>query len=295
MSLNFTPEDHQRALMMKRLFILFATMVIGLLIVGVLTMILGTGTTKMLRLSTLFQDIFMFILPAVATAMLSSRLPANFLCISKGFTLQALLVAVLLMIVSVPFQNAVIHWNETLSLPESMASVEAWMKAAEERAQQNIGVLMGGTSVPDLIVSILIVGVLAALSEELFFRGALQRILQGNGAKAHMAIWTAAVIFSAFHLQFYGFFPRLLLGAFFGYLLWWSGSLWLPVTVHAFNNIIVVTSDWHARRYATDNISESLGNSSIAVILLSVVLTAAALVTLRRVCLSQKSGQQGQD
>ena len=76
-------------------------------------------------------------------------------------------------------------------------------------------------------------------------------------------IWTAAILFSAFHLQFYGFFPRMLLGAYFGYLLYWSHSIWLPIFAHFINNAIAVitlsNSTLQANYYLTGEIpSEEL-------------------------------------
>jgi uncharacterized protein len=43
------------------------------------------------------------------------------------------------------------------------------------------------------------------------------------------------------HLQFYGFVPRVLLGALFGYLYYWSGNLIVPIFAHFVNNFIQVT------------------------------------------------------
>ncbi|HMR19324.1 MAG TPA: CPBP family intramembrane metalloprotease, partial [Sphingobacterium sp.] len=55
----------------------------------------------------------------------------------------------------------------------------------------------------------------------------------------HLAIWITAVVFSAIHFQFYGFFPRLLLGAFFGYMMAWTQNIWVPVVAHFINNASV--------------------------------------------------------
>jgi CAAX amino terminal protease family. len=52
----------------------------------------------------------------------------------------------------------------------------------------------------------------------------------------HVAIWVSAFIFSAFHVQFFGFVPRMLLGALFGYLYVWSGSLSISIIGHFVNN-----------------------------------------------------------
>lgn len=279
--------------MFRRLFILLACLVIGMVISSTITMFVGIDSAKKVRILTVIQDMFAFILPAVATAMLSSRLPARFLSIEKGFNIWAFILAAVLLVVSMPLQNAIIHWNESIALPESMSSLERWMMASEETARTTINMMMGGTTIGDLVMGILIVGILAAIGEELFFRGALQRILQGNKANAHAAIWIAAIIFSAFHFQFYGFVPRLLLGALFGYLVWWSGSLWLPIAVHALNNSIVVASEWHARCTDSENFTETLGTDSFAAVTVSALLTVATLILIRRV--TRKASQPTQD
>lgn len=285
--MDFTTEPTQRSLMLKRLFILAGGMFIGLMIAGMLAMLLGNDTTPRVRVVTIFQDMFVFILPAVGAAMLSSRLPALWLSVDRSFPLWALVAAVLLMVVSIPLQNSLIHWNEAISLPASLASVERWMADAQLRADSSLELLMGGSSVADLIMDLLIVGVFAALSEELFFRGALQRILQGNNSGAHAAIWTAAIIFSAFHFQFYGFVPRILLGALFGYLVWWSGSLWLPVIVHTLNNSIVVITRWMSMRSGSDNVIDTIGTGNTWMVVASVILTGLALWLVRRACRHQ--------
>lgn len=289
MSLDFNPSSNDaRSMLISRLFVLFATMVCGLFLTVAAASIIGDASTARLRIATLFQDILLFIAPAVVTALMSSRMPARFLSIDRGFSLKALIAAVVVMIVSVPLQNAIIQWNASLSLPEALTGVDRWMKETEATMQHHTALLLGGTTVKDLIAGLLIVGVFAALSEELFFRGALQRILQGSKTSAHSAIWIGAVIFSAFHMQFLGFVPRMLLGALFGYLVWWSGSLWLPVIVHALNNSMVVTTQWRARCLGVESTADTFGADSPLLIAASAVLTVGAIILLRRVCLGQK-------
>lgn len=289
MSLDFNPSSNEaRSQMISRLFVLFATMVCGLFLTVAVASIIGDASTARLRISTLFQDILLFIAPAVVTALMSSRMPARFLSIDRGFSLKALIAAVVVMIVSVPLQNVIIQWNASLSLPDIFTGADRWMKETEATMQRHTALLLGGTTVMDLIAGVLIVGVFAALSEELFFRGALQRILQGQKTSAHSAIWIGAVIFSAFHMQFLGFVPRMLLGALFGYLVWWSGSLWLPVIVHALNNSMVVTTQWRARCLGVENTADTFGADSPLLIAASAVFTVGAIIMLRRVCLGQK-------
>lgn len=79
-----------------------------------------------------------------------------------------------------------------------------------------------------------------AITEEFFFRGALQRLIGKWNPNPHFVIWNAAILFSAFHLQFYGFIPRMLLGAYLGYLLLWTRSIWIPIFAHFINNATAV-------------------------------------------------------
>jgi membrane protease YdiL (CAAX protease family) len=84
------------------------------------------------------------------------------------------------------------------------------------------------------------IGIIPAIGEELLFRGVIQRIFTEWTKNIHWGIWISAILFSALHLQFYGFVPRAILGAIFGYLLVWSGNLWLPVLAHFINNTVAV-------------------------------------------------------
>lgn len=270
--------------------LLFCLLVLLLVVTGLIVVLLGdkiSDPVAALRICTVIQDILVFFTPAVAVAMLSTRYPATLLAVDRLPDLRITLLAVLALLCSVPFMNWIVEWNKNLSLPESLASVEQMMRGMEEAAESQVRLLMGGDSVGNLIVNILIIGVMAGFSEEIFFRGALQRLLTVGGKAPHLMIWVAAFVFSAFHLQFFGFFPRLLLGAFFGYLLWWSGSLWLPILLHSLNNSIVVIAEW--RNAGSDaavdinRIGADTGSASdIALAAVSIVMTVALLFMISR-------------
>ena len=109
----------------------------------------------------------------------------------------------------------------------------------EEQAATQTEKLLIANTFGALLFNIFIMAVIPGLGEEFFFRGTLQRIIS-DAKGAVWAIWVTAFIFSAVHMQFYGFIPRLLLGAFFGYLLVWSGNIWLPIVAHFVYNAITV-------------------------------------------------------
>ncbi len=274
----------------------FLCLIVGAVIVSLITM-RGT-TTVTLRLATVAQDIFMFILPAIVTAVIVTRRPATLLRIDSRYPWLTVLLAVAGLLTAMPAMNALVEWNESLSLPSSLAGVETWMRNSETAAQVAINTMLGGTGIGDLITGVLIVGILAGFSEEIFFRGTLQRLLATSrnndidstpSLTAHVAIWGTAILFSAFHVQFFGFFPRLLLGAYFGYLLWWSRSLWVPVTVHAVNNSIVVIASWAQRAGYIEEDLNKAGADSLPAIIVSITLTIIIITRLRKQLITKES------
>lgn len=262
----------------------------------ILTPIITGGITRLcerpevaIRLSIIIQDILVFILPAIATALLCTRLPASLLGLDVKPELKQMFLAVLILLCSMPVMNVIVEWNKNIHLPESMAQLETTFRNMEDSAQAVVDNLMAGASVGSLIVSILIVGVLAGLSEELFFRGGMQRIFICTKMNPHVAIWSVAFIFSIFHFQFFGFVPRLLLGAYFGYLLWWSKSVWLPIVVHTINNSLVVYFTWHnvnnPDTVNPDTIGTDLTSSAdILLICMSILLTVGLILYLAKIC-----------
>ena len=286
--------ENSSQIFMRRLGIFLCFWLFGLLttavIIGVLGLKLDMNSVPVLRVMTVIQDILVFITPVAATAVLISRKPLTFLCLDHGITASVVGLMFVTLVASIPMMNAIVEWNLSLSLPESMSSIEEWMRVSEERSAKMVETMLSGTSAKALIVSILIVGVLTGLSEELFFRGMLQRILSDR-MNVHAAIWVTAIIFSAAHFQFYGFVPRMLLGGFFGYLALWGRSLWLPVIAHAFNNSLVVTAQWSIARGNTgfDPNKIGVGEGETGILLASLILTALGIWGLYRMRKSRKS------
>lgn len=88
----------------------------------------------------------------------------------------------------------------------------------------------------DLFLNLLLLGVAAGVGEELLFRGVFQRLFAQLGGNVHLGIWASAILFSLIHLEMQGFLVRALWGGFFGYLLLWTGTIWVPIVAHIVNN-----------------------------------------------------------
>lgn len=266
----------------KRLFLFLCLTVLGYVITSGISLFIiaktGRVSTPALRILSVLQDIFLFILPALATSVIITRLPAQFLCLTKRVNVSVLLLACLGLLTAMPALNGLIAWNEGIVFPESLKHLEESLRAAEESARNSVSFLLSGDNIPSLIISILIVGVFAGLSEELFFRGAFQRLLLSNGRmNPWIGILIAAFVFSFFHFQFFGFFPRFVLGFYFGFLLFISKSLWVPVTVHALNNTLCILGEYLSRHNVISAEATSTGSESPMAITVSILLTAVVI------------------
>lgn len=235
----------------QRLFLLLCMFLICYILTMVLSFVLGNVLSgkpaAALRMSAIVQDVIAFIVPAVATSVIVCRNPAALLCINTP-RIKMLFLVVAMLFISIPAQEAVIYWNYNISLPESMSGFEKLSRSLENTAFETLKVMLGETSAGALVLNLLIVGVAAGFAEEMLFRGCFQRLLVTGGVNVHLSIWIVAFCFSALHMQLFGFVPRMLLGAYFGYLLLWSGSIWVPVTAHMLNNMMYVLTVWNQTR-----------------------------------------------
>ena len=247
------------------------------------------SSTTALKWFQFVQTVATFLLPPFVCAWLWSAQPLQWLHLkwkveSEKWKVESLLLAVVLMLVALPAINLLADWNSRLQLPESMADIEAWMKAQEDAAMRLTERFLSGTSVGVLLINIGLLALLPACAEELTFRGVIIGLFSGerlafSGKRAHIAVWVTAILFSAIHLQFYGFVPRMLLGALFGYALLWTGSLWVPIVMHFTNNVVTVIAYWIIYRKGIDPTSvETFGaGDTVWIGWISMVVTAIGI------------------
>lgn len=231
-----------------RILLLLILAFIGLILTSILSIVINFAQTPMhtsVRILVILQDLLVFIAPVLLTMILCYHKPWKQMCLTTAPSWRATGVVLMVCIVSIPACNWIVDWNEHVHLPASMASLEQSLRDSEDLAQNLTKGLMNDTSIWALVANLCVMGILAGLSEEIFFRGGMLRLLKNDG-NSHLAIWTVAIAFSAMHMQFFGFVPRVLLGVWFGYLVVWTRSLWVPIIAHALNNSIVVVASYLA-------------------------------------------------
>lgn len=162
------------------------------------------------------------------------------------------------------------------------------MRETQQAADTLVRQMLSG-SCTLLPFSLLVMAVGASVTEEFFFRGTLFSLLRKKIRNPHALIWIVAALFSALHFQFYGFLPRMLLGAFLGYLIYWCRSIWMPVFAHFINNacaIIGISAGGKSENAVTADASPErlrmLAVGSIVGLALFVVLTMRMKRLLRK-------------
>lgn len=237
----------------------------------------NTGRLKILQA---FQSVGLFVAPSILAAALFSGSVKSYLHLKKESEPVYISLLIIFLIIAVqPLINWLAEINHGISLPDSLAQLEQHLKAAEEKARKlTEAFLLHDKSISAFLINLVIVALIPAIGEELLFRGVLQNIFKDWSGNVHAAVWTAAVLFSAFHFQFYGFLPRLLLGALFGYLLVISGNMYLPVLAHFLNNALGVS--YYHFFYEKESMEsfEKIGNDNNSAVWLWASLMLSALL-----------------
>jgi len=196
-------------------------------------------------------------------------------------TISAVSLVVLLMVVIIPLVSWLVWWNVQIKLPFYLADFEKWAMEKEQGVQEMIHVLTLFPTIWTFLMAVFVVGIIPAVGEEYWFRGVLQNKFK-DMLSPHAAIWLTGFIFSALHFQFYGFFPRWLLGVLFGYLYWWSGNLWTTIIAHFVNNFLTLLAIYLYRRGVLSFNFYEPSEVPIYMVLLSMLCVAGILYYYER-------------
>jgi|SRR6476661_501201 len=195
-----------------------------------------------------------------------------------------LLAAAAVVVVILPLMSGLIAWNAAAGFPSFLHDFEMWARAKEAQAQELTRYLTRFTTTGRLLVGLLVIAVVPAIAEELVFRGVIQKNLVRWFNSRHVGVWLAAAIFSAIHLQFLGFVPRMVLGLVLGYLYEWSGNILVPMAAHFTQNALQLLLVYGAQHgyFGWGFDPDSTEALPWPWVLLSAVLTAGLLLFLRQ-------------
>ena len=226
------------------------------------------------------QFLGLFLIPSLLFGYLSAPHPLHHLGFKKADNGVFYLLGLLLLLVSFPLVEQIGVWNRMIQFPPSMAK---WIREKEDSAARIIEFMLSKHSVKALLMNIIFIAGLAAFGEELFFRGVLQRIFIRMFKNPWAGIIITAFLFSAIHMQFYGFLPRFLLGIFLGLIYWYSGSLWPAILAHFIYDASLITLAYFHPEMIKEESTGVLSNYQLIIpAIISLIFTLAIVRLMKK-------------
>jgi len=109
----------------------------------------------------------------------------------------------------------------------------------DKNIEESYSKLLISNSASEALLVILVVAVTPAICEEVFFRGYVQRTFEMRYTAFKSALFTG-IFFGLYHFHPYQIFPLVALGLYFGYAVYKSDSIFVPITLHFLNNFIAI-------------------------------------------------------
>ncbi len=220
-------------------------------------------SVDLLKYLQLVQTFSLFIIPPFVFVFLEKERISRYFGFDQPAGKISYLVVFVMVVALMPVNNFLSHWNQNIVFPEALKGLEQMLRAMEKSAEELTRAFMEMRSWGGYLFNIFLIALLPAVGEELTFRGVIQPLFIRWTRSAHAGIIITGAIFSFFHFQFFGFVPRWLLGIVFGYLFYWSRTLWVPMTAHFFNNALAVTAYWLAGSEQVEQEYDSIGVKDI--------------------------------
>lgn len=192
------------------------------------------------------------------------------------------LFVIVIQVFFMPFNGWLQAVNESMQFPAALKGMEDFMRGMEDSLAGMTEFLTTFDSIGELLLAFIVIAVIAGIGEEIIFRGLIQRKLYLATKNAHVAIWVAAFIFSAIHFQFYGFLPRLMLGAMFGYFYYFTGNIWIPIVAHIFNNGFAVILLYLSNQKLVSEEIEKMDNVPFSAGMVSFLVAIGLMLFFRR-------------
>jgi hypothetical protein len=231
-------------------------------------------------------------MPILATPIIFSYFiihePDDYLKPSFHFPWILIVLVFAIMMLSNPVMEFLSNINQKMILPKFLKGLQDWMRKSEDDTKKLSDLMMQMNTFWGMIFNLLFIGLLTAIVEEILFRGCLQTIFVKWMKNKHVAIWITAILFSAFHMEFFGFLPRLMLGVLFGYFVAWSGSIWPAIWGHFVNNgtVVVITYLYQHKLINTSPDDEQVFNNAGYII--SFIITLFLLFVYRYVSVKRQ-------
>ncbi len=226
------------------------------------------------------DTLVMFFLPVYFFALICYRNPTKFIGFNTRINYRQVLILLAILVLTFPLSGALAELTKMIPIPHSW---EIYFKAKEAERVTQEKALINITTFSEYLISLIIIGLLPAIFEEVCFRGGLQNILTRWFKGPWIAIILTSIIFSAVHISYYGFLVRAVLGVFLGLIFYYSGSLWLSILFHFLYNGLQVTALYATSTSITKNSKDIEDNFPLWAGVVALGLIIFAFIEFRRI------------
>ena len=213
------------------------------------------------KLIQILGSVGTFIIPAFLFSYLFEGDLFSYYKFRNPTGMTPMFLVILMMVSVIPFINYMAEINMKMEIP--IRALDQLLRSLESSAEEMMVAFTATNSIGGLLINLLMIGVIAAVGEELIFRGLLQKLMCDMVKNVHLAILITALLFSAFHFQFFSFLPRFVLGVLLGYLMYYGKSIWYPILAHFVNNAMGVIYYYFNSRGSADDMLEEIGTSTL--------------------------------
>ena len=232
---------------------------------------LDEGERQILRIGLMINHAGLFLAPAVIFSILVLKEELwSFLRLDASVKIPQILMWSMIILVSYPLIAKLTEWNTSVPLPE-------WMSSSQESTFALLEQTLNMSGPAELLTSLILVGVLAAVGEELIFRGIIQEKLNQAWENPHLAILVSSLIFGGFHMQFERIIPLSFLGLLLGYSYYYTRSLYTPIILHFINNSFQVLALYITTRNGEMPEVDNMPSVPYSVVIGSIVLTCGLI------------------
>lgn len=220
---------------------LFFLLLVGMIMAGGVQALItiegeSAGQIRMMLVVQAVSQLLMFLIPVLIFAGLFHPRIGSYLKLKGKRSWRLALISMVMVVLLMPLNDVLTWWNEGWQF----GSIEESMRRMSEMEKEMLEKMVSLTTVGDLVLQLVIIALVPAVCEELFFRGGVQQILSGWFKNRHVAVIVAALVFSLAHGDMYGAVPRFVMGLLLGYLFAYSGSMVVNISAHFFNNAAIV-------------------------------------------------------
>lgn len=279
--MSFITENTKETPIGKSILLYLFLVIFGLLIGSLAALaisLMGHGSISSLKWGQAISSTFLFILPPIVLYLFTRQKPFQQIGFTKPNNIAIMFIGIIVMFAALPIISQLTEWNENMKLPATFSKLEEIIKMAEEQAEQMTNQMLNVKTLGGLIGNLIVIALIAAVGEELTFRGVIQQFLTKICKNAHIAIILSAAIFSAIHFQFYGFLPRMVLGVFLGYFFYMTKSLWTSILMHFANNALAIIAYYLYHKGIIETDIDNIGATRWYITIMSVIMCAALII-----------------